>query len=194
MAASRGPDGIGIGRRERELLGALLASLSLGLLLISLAFARSLSGFGSNAGVLASGGWTSGSGSSFIDAFVAYQSPLHVPLLVGALVLVGQGAWDEVSTAGRIGRSVVLGVGSVVGVASVYAAILATGLRSAELGTTDQPVDGRIAAALTHLAVAAAVLVAARLAFGLLPMGGAGAHMADEHPSASDAVGDAEEA
>jgi hypothetical protein len=172
VADGEAAQGIGMQPRQRELLGLLLALMSSALLLVVVANARAVGGFGSAPGSLTIDMGSTASLDSTLKFIALSQTPTQALLLVGAVALVGSGPWGGVSLAARIARVVVLVVGVLVGVSAAYGALLVGPLGEENLayggGTA---LDGRVGVGLLALAISASGLVVARMAFGLLPAG-----------------------
>jgi hypothetical protein len=174
MAGTHEAHGVGIQPRQRELLGLLLALISAGTLLTVAASARAWGGIGVGPGTLSIEVGTGGSAATSLKYLAINQTPLQPVLLIGALVLVGSGVWRSIGLAARIARVVVLVIGVLVGVLAAYGALL-IGVHDDFFYGDSVAADARISLTAVALAISASTLVAARIAFGLLPIGEAAA-------------------
>lgn len=170
MAGTDEADGDGIRARQRELLGLLLALIATATLLAVAANARAWGGVGVGPGMLSIEMGTGGSAATSLKYLAVSQTPLQAVLLIGALVLVGSGSWRSIGLAARIARVLVLVVGVLVGVLAGYGALLIGPLDDGFYGGAPAG-DARISLTAVSLAISASALVAARIAFGLLPVG-----------------------
>lgn len=170
MAGTHEADGVGIQPRQRELLGLLLALTSAAILLAVAASARAWGGVGVGPGTLSIEVGTGGSGATSLKYLAINQTPLQAVLLIGALVLVGSGSWRSIGLAARIARVLVLVVGVLVGALAGYGALLIGPLDDGFYGGSPAG-DARISLTAISLAIWASALVAARIAFSLLPIG-----------------------